>query len=270
VGREETSRAIWAFEGFPSSYGRLLGESQGPVGPELLLDLAARAGLSERSLVVDAACYDASTSLPLVERFGCRLVGVDIAAHGFAARRTAADDWTAGGRLSFVRGRLEAVPVASGAADLVWCRDALSVADCTAALRELARVARPNGVVLVHTTCATPLLEPTERAALLADLALDPASMDAASVEREAARAGLALREHVLVGSQWLQHRLERTPTADDLLRLARLTQWPDRYAAAWGETWYRRILRWSQWPVYQALGKLQGHVWLFRAGGAA
>ena len=121
--------------------------------------------------------------------------------------------------------------------------------------------------MLLHTTCATALLEASERAALFADLALDPTSMDAGAVEREAARAGLAAQRHVLVGSQWLQHRLERTPTAADLLALARLTQWPERYVAAWGETWYRRILRWHQWPVYQALGKLQGHVWVFRAG---
>lgn len=258
--REETSRAIWSFEGFPSSYDTMLGESQGPVGPELMLELSARVELSERSLVVDAACYDASTSLPLVERHGCRLVGVDLSTHGFEARRKAG-----GGdpRLSFVQGRLEALPLAGGVADLVWCRDALSVADCAVALGELARVVKPGGTVLLHTTCATPLLEPAERAALFADLALDPASMNAAAVEAEAARAGLELREHVLVGSQWLQHRLEKSPAATDLLSLARLTQWPERYAAAWGELWYRRILRWQQWPVYQALGKLQGHVWV-------
>ena len=28
--------------------------------------------------------------------------------------------------------------------------------------------------------------------------------------------------------------------------------------------------LRWQQWPVYQALGKLQGHVRLFRAAPSA
>jgi SAM-dependent methyltransferase len=267
VGREETSRAIWSFEGFPPSYGEMLGESQGPVGPDVLLELAGRAGLSERSVVVDAACYDASTSVPLVERFGCRLIGVDLGRHGFEARRKATGDPSAGGRLSFVQGRLEALPLAAGSADLVWCRDALSVADCAAALGELARVARPNGSVLLHTTCATSLLEPGERATLLADLALDPTSMDAAAVEREAAGAGLVAREHVLVGSQWLQHRLEKDPTGSDLLSLARLTQWPERYTSAWGATWYRRILRWQQWPVYQALGKLEGHVWLFRAG---
>ena len=257
--REETSRAIWTFEGFPSSYD-MLGESQGPVGPELMLELAARSGLSEHSVVVDAACYDASTSFPLVERHGCRLVGVDLSTSGFEARRKAAG---ADARLSFVQGRLEAIPLATGSCDLVWCRDALSTADCAAALRALARIAKPAGTVLLHTTCATPLLEPAERAVLFADLALDPSSMDVAVVEAEAARAGLAVQESVVVGSEWLQHRLEKSPSATDLLNLARLTQWPERYAA-WGETWYRRILRWSQWPIYQALGKLQGHVWLF------
>jgi SAM-dependent methyltransferase len=269
VRREETSRAIWEFEDFPSSYGRLLGESQAPIGPEGLVELAAQAGLSERSVVADVACYDASTSTPLVERFGCRLVGVDLSAHGFGARREASGDPSLGGRLSFVQGRLEAIPLATGAADLVWCRDALSVADCRTALRELARIARPGGTVLLHTTCATSLLEAGEREALFADLALDPTSMDAAAVEREARRAGLTVRQHVLVGSQWLQHRLENNPTADDLLKLARLTQWHERYAPAWGETWYRRILRWHQWPLYQALGKLQGQVWVFGRGHA-
>jgi SAM-dependent methyltransferase len=268
VDREEASRAIWEFEGFPAGYGRLLGESRNPVGPELLLDLAGPAGLSERSLVVDAACYDASTSLPLVERFGCRLIGVDISARGVETRRAAVDDWRTGGCFSFVQGRLEALPLVGGCADLVWCRDALSVADCTAALGELARITRPDGTVLLHTSCATPLLEPDEREALFTDLALAPTSMEPAAVEREAARAGLLLQEHVLVGNQWLQHRLERNPTPDELLKLARLIQWPERYAAVWGEAWYRRILRWHQWPVYQALGKLQGHVWVFRAGG--
>lgn len=69
-----------------------------------------------------------------------------------------------------------------------------------------------------------------------------------------------------MVGSQWLQHRLESAPSAADLLTLARLTQWPERYAAAWGKTWYWRILAWHQWPVYQALGKLEGRLWVLRA----
>jgi hypothetical protein len=133
---------------------------------------------------------------------------------------------------------------------------------------ELARVVAPGGTLLLYTSCATPLLEHQERAELFDSLGLDAESMDAASVEREAARAGLELRECVRVGSQWLQHRLEAAPTAragDDLLTLARLTQWPERFTAAWGAAWYRRILAWHRWPVYQALGKLEGVAWAFR-----
>ena len=75
-----------------------------------------------------------------MERFGCRLLGVDLARHGFAARRRAAADPSLGGRVRYVQGRLEALPVAAGGCDLVWCRDALSCADPDRTLRELARV----------------------------------------------------------------------------------------------------------------------------------
>jgi SAM-dependent methyltransferase len=263
VDREATIKALWTFAGFPSGYEALLGASQQPLGRDAMLDLAGEAGLTADSLVLDAACYDAGASLPLVERIGCRLLGVDLARHGFDARRRASGDPTLGGRVRYVQGRLEALPVATGVCDLVWCRDALSCAPCWAALGELARVVAPGGTVLLHTTCATPLLEPRERAELFAVLGLDAGSMDAPTVERTAAGVGLEVRRRVRVGSQWLQHRLEATPTADDVLALARLTEWPERYAAAWGEVWYRRILAWHRWPVYQALGKLEGVVWV-------
>ena len=92
--------------------------------------------------------------------------------------------------------------------------------------------------------------------------------MDAATVERAAARAGLVLQERRRIGSQWLQwlqHRLEAAPTPADLLTLARPTEWPERYAAARGETRYRRIPAWHRWPRYQALGKLEGVLRAFR-----
>lgn len=270
MDRAATADAIWAFAGFPAGYEALLNASQRPLAPAVMVDLAAGAGLSGHSLVLDAACYDAGATLPLVERFGCRLLGVDLARHGFEARRRAAPDSSLGGRVRFVQGRLEALPVATGVCDLVWCRDALSCAPCGATLCELARVVAPGGTILLYTSCATPLLEPRERAELFEVLGLDPASMDAATVGREAERAGLEVRERVAVGSQWLQHRLEAAPTADDLLTAARLTQWPERYAAAWGEAWYRRILAWHRWPVYQALGKLEGVVWALRPRGGS
>lgn len=265
-GRARTSRAIWTFDGFPPAYEALLNESQHPVpGDDLLMELSAEAGISERSLALDVACYDASASIPLVERFGCWLIGVDPSRHGFDARRTASGDVDAGGRLALVQGAGEAIPLAAASCDLVWCRDALSCMDCRAALRELARVTRPGGTVLVYTACATPLLEPRERETLYTVLAVHPASMDSATIEREASAAGLEVRRHVKTGNAWLQHRLESAESAFDVLSLARLTQQPEQYIAVWGAAWYRRILAWHQWPVYHALGKLETHLWAFR-----
>jgi ubiquinone/menaquinone biosynthesis C-methylase UbiE len=265
MDREATIKQIWTFAGFPQSYEALLRESRHPLAPDVMLELAAQVGLTERSVVLDAACYNASRTVPLVQQFGCRLLGVDLGSSGPLAGRRAARESGIGGRVSFVQGRLETLPAATAAYDLVWCRDAISCADCSAAVGELARVAKPGGTVLLYTSCATPLLEPHERAVLFADLGLDPGAMDAATIEREAARAGLEVRQRVTVGSQWLQYRLETDPTAFDLLSLARLAEWPEPYIAAWGETWYRRILAWHRWPVYQAFGKLEGRIWAFR-----
>jgi SAM-dependent methyltransferase len=235
-----------------------------------MLDIAATVGLTNHSVVLDAACYNACTSVPLVQRFGCWLLGVDLGRAGPLAGRKAADEAGAGDRVFFAQGRLEALPATTAAYDLVWCRDAISCADCRATMSELARVTKPGGTVLLYTSCATARLETKERDALFTALGIDPGGMDAATIEREAARAGLEVQQRVTVGSQWLQHRLETDPTAFDLLSLARLTEWPERYIAAWGETWYQRILGWHQWPIYQALGKLEGRIWVFRARAAA
>jgi len=266
--REATIRAIWNFEGFPESYDQLVNASQRPAASDVVLQLAEQACLSPDSLVLDAACYDASTSLPLLERFGCQLVGVDVSRHGFEARRRRGLDPRWEHRLANVQGTLENLPLASASCDLVWCRDAISCADGPAVIREVARVAKPGALVLLHTSCSTPLLEPKEREALFWTLGLHPESMDSDAIERAAIGAGLIVSERIRAGSQWLQYRLEANPTASDLVTLARLMQWPERYVAAWGETWYRRILAWHQWPIYQALGKLEGWIWVFENSG--
>jgi hypothetical protein len=108
--REATIKALWTFAGFPSGHEALLGASRRPLGRGAMLALAGQAGLTEDSLVLDAARYDAGASLPLVERFGCRLLGVDLARHGFDARRRAAADPTLGGRVRFAQGRLALQP----------------------------------------------------------------------------------------------------------------------------------------------------------------
>ena len=264
MGETDTSKAIWTFDGFdPSSYDEVLPRSMKPLSSSAVIEqLLSRVPLHAGSHIVDAACYDASRSLPLSDRVGCRLVGVDISRHGPDARRSAVTDFTNAGRLAFVQGRMEALPLADAVADLTWCTDAISCADCSSATRELARVTRRGGWVILQATSATRQLCPEERAWLFRVLGLADESMDLNSIERACAEAGLEIREHVRLGNQSLQSRLECPGSGpSELLTVARLTEYSGRYITEWGELWYQRVLAWESWALYHALGKLEDHL---------
>jgi SAM-dependent methyltransferase len=189
------------------------------------------------------------------------LIGVDVAAHG------PLHYWDTGDaqdvvRVEFLRGRMQAIPLADGIADLTWCRDALSCAPAVKVVPELARITRPGGDLLIHTTCATSRLEPGERRWLFDVLGLAADSMDRDIVESLFAAHGLDVTEHVRLGNQSLQHRLEADPASSGVLGVARMIQDPDRFIAAWGAAWYERIRAFETWPIYLALGKLEDHIW--------
>src|SRR5579862_1641260 len=115
----DRAREIWNFEGLPGDLDEMLGRSWGPrSNDEVLLEFADRADLRPASVVVDVGCYDASRSEPLVHKTGCRLVGVDISRRGADARRARAGTSGPDRRLSFIQGRLEAIPVRDEIADL--------------------------------------------------------------------------------------------------------------------------------------------------------
>ena len=258
---------IWSFAEFPAAYEGLLSRSGLPrASAEFLHELAARVPLVAASVVVDAGCYDASQSEFLVHATGCRLIGIDLSRLGAEARRQAMTDPSLRGRVRFVQGRLEALPIRTATADLTWCRDAISCAPATTVVPELTRITRPHGHVILHTTCATPLLEPRERAWLYDTLAIAAESMDKRTLEGTLTEAGLRIVEHVRVGSQSLQARTEHGDVNEHLLRVARLHEYCDDYVQQWGDAWYQRILAWETWPIYTALDKLEDHIWLLEA----
>ncbi len=259
-----TAEQIWSFDGFPTSYEVLLAASQNPLPSSVLCEMADSLPLNPASIVVDVACGDASQSAPVAERFGCRLVGVDLSAHGPLHRRES----DAATEVTFVRGRMQAIPLGDGIADLTWCRDALSCAPASETVPELARITRPGGSMLVHTTCATPRLEPCERRRLFDVLGLSADSMDEGTVARLYADSGLAVTRHVRLGNQSLQHRLEADPASSGVLGVARLVECPERFIAEWGIDWYERILALESWSLYLALGKLEDHIWQLRRPG--
>jgi SAM-dependent methyltransferase len=103
--------------------------------------LAALGPLGREDLLVDIG---AGTGQFLLEmRPLCRTVGVEAQAHAAAI--------AAARSVPLARGAIEALPIRSGAATAVTALDVLEhVADDAGAARELARIARPGGIVIVH------------------------------------------------------------------------------------------------------------------------
>jgi demethylmenaquinone methyltransferase/2-methoxy-6-polyprenyl-1,4-benzoquinol methylase len=108
---------------------------------------AVEAGPEDR--VLDVACGTGLVSAALVERWGCRVVGLDQSAAMLGrARERAAADQSLAGRIDFVEGEAESLPFADGEFDhLTFTYLLRYVEDPAATLHELARVVKPGGRV---------------------------------------------------------------------------------------------------------------------------
>jgi SAM-dependent methyltransferase len=251
---------LYAGRGWPADGDELLQRSLAPRSPEMLLEAPGWLALGAGELVLDAGCRDASHALALTRRYGCRVVGVDLVLAGLP--KSGAYDAAAGtaGRVALVRGDLQALPLADGTIDLIWCRDTLScLPDCAQVLAEFARVLRPGGGVVLYAVFATDRLEPGDRALVVEGLQNSSASMHQPTVEAAIAGAGFDIARREQIGSEWTEYRLEHDPgyLTRDLLELARLTRQRKRMEAALGSLWYRRALAFDLWRLQIALGRL-------------
>jgi SAM-dependent methyltransferase len=188
------------------------------------------------------------------------VLGVDLVAAWLPGSRADAAAAGLAGQVAFVQGDLEALPVAGGACDLVWCRDTLScLGDAARALAECARVLRPGGGMVLYAVMATDRLEAGDRELLVEGLGNSPASMHQPTVEAAVAAAGFEVARRERIGSEWFEHRLERDPGSltQDLLEVARLTRDRERLEAALGSVWYGRALGFALWGPQIVLGRL-------------
>jgi ubiquinone/menaquinone biosynthesis C-methylase UbiE len=154
---------------YQSEWARLLlGDSFHPGGLALTEHLAALAGLTSDSEVLDVAAGTGSTALFLASRFGCRVVGLE---YGRVFVDQANDAAAAAGlnhMVKFQQGDAESLPFDDGSFDLIVCECAY----CTfpnkrVAAEEFARVLRPGGrLALSDLTRSGPL--PSELEGLLA------------------------------------------------------------------------------------------------------
>lgn len=108
-----------------------------------------------RGRILNVGCGTGGFNV-LAAAVGARALGVDDDAEAIAICRLKTDTISGG----FVRARAEALPFRDAAFDLVHCFSVIEhVASVDATVAEMVRVARPGGVVYVHTPNAWSLWE---------------------------------------------------------------------------------------------------------------
>jgi demethylmenaquinone methyltransferase/2-methoxy-6-polyprenyl-1,4-benzoquinol methylase len=139
--------AIEMFAELPARYdevGAALSFFQDPRWRRAAVEAVAAAP-EER--VLDVACGTGLVAAALVERWGCRVVGLDQSAPMLArAQQKLAADPRLAERVTLVEGEAEALPFGAGEFDhLTFTYLLRYVDDPAATLRELARVVKPGG-----------------------------------------------------------------------------------------------------------------------------
>ncbi|MCI0545873.1 MAG: methyltransferase domain-containing protein [Candidatus Rokubacteria bacterium] len=110
---------------------------------------------------IDVGCGVGLFTLWLAEAVGARgrVVGLEPSAERVAAARTLAGRRLPPPRLAFGEGDATAIPAPDASVDWAWVSDALHhVLDTQAALREIARVVRPGGLVVVKESQVVPAM----------------------------------------------------------------------------------------------------------------
>jgi hypothetical protein len=132
--------------------GLVLGDSYHPGGTTLTRRLAEAVGLTPGQDVLDVASGPGSTALLLAREYGASAVGVDLGEGSVdsanARARQSGMHGTGAGRVRFVAGDAERLPLPDGSVDVVVSECALcTFPDKAAAAAEMARVLRPGGRV---------------------------------------------------------------------------------------------------------------------------
>jgi demethylmenaquinone methyltransferase/2-methoxy-6-polyprenyl-1,4-benzoquinol methylase len=142
-------QALELFEGLPARYDELAAALSLAQDPRWRRAAVEAVGAAPEDQVLDVACGTGLVAKALVDRWGCRVVGLDQSAPMLArARAKLAAEPQLAGRVSLVEGQAERLPFADGEFDhLTFTYLLRYVDDPAATLRELARVVKPGGRV---------------------------------------------------------------------------------------------------------------------------
>lgn len=142
----------------------LLGETFHPGGAGLTLALADMLRLHACSTVLDVASGVGTSAFAIAERFGCRVVGVDLSETNVVRSNEEAAKRRLSERVEFMLGDAERLPFSAGTFDALLCECAFcTFPDKTTAASEFFRVLRPGGMLglsdLTREAAALPELD---------------------------------------------------------------------------------------------------------------
>ncbi|MGA8939675.1 MAG: methyltransferase domain-containing protein [Acidobacteriaceae bacterium] len=126
----------------------LLGDSFHPGGLRLTEELANLLALTPESVVLDVASGKGATALFVAEKFGCRVIGIDLSEQNVRDATAAADVRHLSDRVEFRLADAEALPFADATFNAILCECAF----CTFPSKQMAaaefhRVLQPEGRV---------------------------------------------------------------------------------------------------------------------------
>lgn len=162
-GRTDELKACCA-SAYASEAARfLLGDSFHPGGAELTSRLAASLRVGPGDTVVDVASGPGTSAIQVAHETGCDVIGIELSAESVeaAARRAAQEGLD--GRVRFLCGDAEALPLPDASADGALCECSLcTFPDKSEAASELARVLKPGATLALSDVTAIPEQLPPE------------------------------------------------------------------------------------------------------------
>ena len=243
-----------------------LDRSLQPRGPDWLLERAGEL-LRSGDIVLDAGCRDAAHLIQLVQANDVNGVGIEPVPIHFERAQEAVASAGLERRIELVQGTIEDCNYPANFFDLIWCRDVLEqVRPLVPALKQMKRVLKTQGHVLVYTNVVTDRLDARDEAMLKQHMGNVQANLIESNLQAAFTSAELKIEERVVVGTEWREYAEEREqPLSLSLLRLARLGRQREAIIAEHGEDIYCHVEANLHWDVFQMLGKLLPLVYILR-----